>query len=570
MAYGIEEELPHFLWAYAAQCALGHQVLDKDEVLQILPQQYHQFLPLFLEKTEDQLPPDGRFDHEIHLRPGFVPPFGPIYGLSPPELSALYQWLDQNLDKKFIRESCSPAASPISFVKTKEGSLHLCVNYWGRNEGTIKNRYPLPLVKESFMQISRAKIFTKLDIRGAYNLIRMRAGEEWKTAFRTRYRLFESLVIPFGLTNTPATFQVYINDALRPFLDRFCTVYLDHILIYSENKEQHIEHVKQILEALTKAGLQVKPQKCEFHTNNVKYLGFIITTEGLRMDAAKITKIIVWPIPKKLRNVRSFLAYGNFYRRFIQDYSHLARPLTQLTKKGTPFMGSDLCQAAFERLKEAFTTAPILIHFDFDKEILVETDASDIASAGILSEPGLDGLLHPIAFFSKKHTPAECNYNIYDKRLMAVVPTFKAWRAYLVGRPVTVRSDHQNLRYFTTKRLLNQRQARWAEFLSQFNYTIEFVPGKAHGKADALSRMAGQTYEELLEDKTHRTQVIVKSQSLGLLADIPLHFGASPLKELWTEAYQADPLPNQILTILEQAVQHSRLISLAECTRHGN
>ena len=287
------------------------------------------------------------------------------------------------------------------FIKKKEGSLRLFVDYRGLNKGTINNRYPLPLVKETFMQLSRAKIFTKLDIRGAYNLIRMRAGEEWKTAFRTRYGLFESLVMPFGRTNAPAIFQAYINDSLCPFLDRFCTAYLDDILIYSENEEQHMEHVKQILEALTKAGLQVKPQICEFHTNNVEYLGFIITTEGLRMNPAKITTIIEWPIPKKLRDVRSFLGFGNFYRRFIQDYSHLARPLTQLTKKCTPFVWSDLCQAAFERFKEAFTTAPILIHFDFHKEIVVETNASDIASAHILSQPGSDGLLHPIAFFSK-------------------------------------------------------------------------------------------------------------------------------------------------------------------------
>ena len=264
----------------------------------------------------------------------------------------------------------------------------------------------------------------------------------------------------------PSTFQSYINDALHPFLDRFCTGYLDDILIYSENEEQHIEHVKQILEALTKAGLQVKPQKCEFHTNNVEYLGFMITTEGLRTDPAKITMIIEWPIPKKLGDVRSFLGFGNFYRRFIQDYSHLARPLTQLAKKGTPFVWLHLCQAAFERLKKAFTTTPILIHFDFEKPIVVETDASDIASAGILSQLGPDGLLHLIAFFSKKHSQAECNYNTYDKELMAVVSGFEEWRAYLVGRPVTLQSDYQNLRYFTTKRLLNQRQARWSELCS--------------------------------------------------------------------------------------------------------
>ena len=347
IAYGIEEKLPHFLQAYAAQCALGHKVLDKEEVLLILPKHYHEFLPLFLEKTEDQLPPHGRFDHEIPPRPGFIPPFGPIYGLSPPELSAMYKWLDKNLDKKFIRESSSPAALLILFVKKKEGSLRLCVDYRGLNEGTIKNPYPLPLVKETFMQLSRAKIFTKLDICGAYNLIHMGVGEEWKTAFPTPDRLFESFVMPFALTNARATFQAYINVALRPFLDGFCTAYLDNILISSENKEPHIAHVKQILEALTKAGLQVKPQKFKFHTNNVKYLGFIITTEVLRMNLAKITTIIPWPIPKKLRNVCSFLRVENFYRRFIQDYSHLARLQTQLIKKGTPLVWSDLCQAAF-------------------------------------------------------------------------------------------------------------------------------------------------------------------------------------------------------------------------------
>jgi len=167
----------------------------------------------------------------------------------------------------------------------------------------------------------------------------MRAGKEGKTAFCTRYGLLESLVMPFGLTNAPASLQVYINDTLRPFLDRLCPAYLDDILIYSENEEQYIEHLKQIREAFTKAGLQVKPQKCDFHTNNVAYLGFIITTEAVSMDSGKITTIIEWPVLKKLRDLRFFLPFGNLYRRFIQDSSYLARLLTQLTKKGTPFCG---------------------------------------------------------------------------------------------------------------------------------------------------------------------------------------------------------------------------------------
>src|SRR5690606_7659833 len=189
------------------------------------------------------------YDHAIPLKEGFTPPFGPLYSLSHNELKTLREWLDDNLSKGFIRASSSPAGAPILFVKKKDGSLRLCVDYRGINEGTIKNRYPLPLIKETLNQLSRAKIYTTLDIRGAYNLVRMAEGDEWKTAFRTRYGLFESLVMPFGLTNAPATFQHFINDVLRPYLDQFCTAYLDDILIYSDNLEDHVKHVRLVLQA---------------------------------------------------------------------------------------------------------------------------------------------------------------------------------------------------------------------------------------------------------------------------------------------------------------------------------
>jgi hypothetical protein len=194
------------------------------------------------------------------LKEGLTPPFGPLYSLSRHELEALKEWLEENLSKGFIRTSSSPAASPILFVKKGDGSLRLCVDYRGLNEGTIKDRYPLPLIQETLMRLSRAKYFTKLDVRGAYNLVRMREGDEWKTAFRTRYGLFESLVMPFGLTNAPATFQHFINDVLAPFLDIFATAYLDDILIYSDNLEEHRDHVKQILTVLEKNGLHLKPE----------------------------------------------------------------------------------------------------------------------------------------------------------------------------------------------------------------------------------------------------------------------------------------------------------------------
>jgi hypothetical protein len=253
--------------------------------------------------------------------------------LSRTELEALRKWLEENLSKGFIRVSSSPAGAPILFVKKGDGSLRLCVDYRGLNEGTIKNRYPLPLLHETLLRLQKAKYFTKLDIHGAYNLVRMAEGEEWKTAFRTRYGLFESLVMPFGLTNAPASFQHFINDVLRPYLDVFVTAYLDDILIYSDNLEEHRKHVLKVLEALSEVGLHLKPEKCEFHQREVKYLGFIISTSGTKMDPAKVVTIQEWPEPRNVKDVQSFLGFANFYRRFIKGYSNIVAPMTRLTGK---------------------------------------------------------------------------------------------------------------------------------------------------------------------------------------------------------------------------------------------
>jgi len=202
---------------------------EDDKIKELVPEDYHKFLPLFKKVVAEVLPPHRSYDHKIPLEEGFTPPFGPLYSLSKPELQALRQWIDENLSKGFIRASSSPAGAPVLFVKKKDGSLRLCVDYRGLNEGTIKNRYPLPLIRETLMQLSKARYYTTLDVRGAYNLLRIAEGEEWKTAFRTRYGLFESVVMPFGLTNAPVDFQRFINDVLHPFLDNFCTAYLDDI-----------------------------------------------------------------------------------------------------------------------------------------------------------------------------------------------------------------------------------------------------------------------------------------------------------------------------------------------------
>jgi hypothetical protein len=211
--------------------------------------------------------------------------------------------LDENLSKGFIHASSSPAGVPILFIKKGDGSLCLCVDDQGLNKGTIKNHYPLLLLHKTLLRLQKAKYFTKLDIHGAYNLVRMAEGEEWKTAFRTQYGLFESLVMPFGRTNTPACFQYFINDVLRPYLDVFVTAYLDDILIYSDNLDDHRKHVLKVLEALSEAGLHLKPEKYEFHQQEVKYLGFIISTSKTKMDPAKVATIQEWPEPRNVKDV---------------------------------------------------------------------------------------------------------------------------------------------------------------------------------------------------------------------------------------------------------------------------
>ena len=222
--------------------------LPNDDNAVNIPPEYQEFHSLFSEKEANKLLPHRPGDHRIPLKEGTTPLFGPLYSLSRQELEALRNWLDDNLSKGFIRTFSSPAGLPILFVTKKDGSLQLCVDYWDLNEKTIKNRYPLPLIQETLMQLSKAKWYTKLDIREAYNLIRMAEGEEWKTAFRTCYGLFESLVMPFGLTNAPATFQTYINETLAEFLDCFCSAFLDDTIVYSETYDEHVVHVRQVLQ----------------------------------------------------------------------------------------------------------------------------------------------------------------------------------------------------------------------------------------------------------------------------------------------------------------------------------
>jgi hypothetical protein len=458
---------------------------------ELVPREYHDYMDVFSETLARELPPHRDYDHQIELEENTTPPHGKLYNMSEVELKTLKDYLDDMLDKGFIRPSKSPAGAPVLFVKKKDGSLRLCVDYRGLNKITRKNRYPIPRIETLVDQLRSAKVYSKIDLRVGYNNVRIAEGDEWKTAFRTRYGAFEYLVMPFGLTNAPATFQHLMNDIFHDLVDVNVVVYLDDILIYSGNLEQHRAHVREVLQRLRKANLHARPEKCDFHTATVEYLGVIVSPDGIAMDPSKIQAILKWPVPMKIRDLQSFLGFANFYRRFIDNYSGIVIPLTRLLRKDTPWKWSPRCQEIFETLKQAFTEAPVLRHYDPDHPITLECDASDYAIAAILSQTDpATNELRPIAFHARTMIAAELNYDIYDKELLAIHDAFKQWRAYLEGAryQIQVFSDHNNLRYFTTTKQLSRRQARWAEYLSSFDYVIHYRAGRLGAKPDALTR----------------------------------------------------------------------------------
>ncbi|MBW0592092.1 hypothetical protein O181_131807 [Austropuccinia psidii MF-1] len=332
-----------------------------------------------------------------------------------------------------------------------------------------------------------ATIFSKIDLRGAYNLLRIKEGDEHLTAFRTKYGSYEYLVMPFGLTNAPASFQNLVNDIFADYLDIFVVVYLDDIMVFSSSLDEHVKHVASVLQRLRDNNLFAKASKCVFHASSVEYLGYVVSSDGLKMDSSKVQQILNWPQPKNIKALQSFLGFANFYRRFIKNYSKKISALTSLLKKDSPFIFNEEALSQFQILKEAFTTAPILSHFNPSLPTIVETDASDYALGAVLSQVNDSGK-HPIAFDSCKLLPAELNYEIHDKELLGIVWALKRWRAFLLSLSDSfeVLTDHCSLQYFMSSKVLTHCQARWAEFLSVFHFIITYPPGRIATLPDAL------------------------------------------------------------------------------------
>lgn len=501
-----------------------HQDKPKQGRMDHIPQQYHRYDKLFAEQLETKLPQHSQWDHEIELIDGSNPTISKIYPLNETQLETLRDYLNEMLELGYIRRSKSPAGYPVMFVPKKNGKLRLVVDYRRLNEITKKDRTPLPLTNELKDRLIDKKWFTALDLKGAYNLIRMKEGDEWKTAFRTKYGLYEYLVMPFGLTNAPATFQRMINTVLSEYLDVFVVVYLDDILIFSEDEKQHQEHVHKVLNKLQDANLLVDPDKSKFHQHEVEFLGHIIRPGEIAMEPAKVQAVREWKEPESVKETQGFLGFANYYRRFIKDFSKIAAPMTNATKKNDNFKWTKECGQAFEQIKEMISSEPVLIMFDPKKPAELETDASDFAVAGQLGQRDEQGRLHPVAFFSRKLQGAELNYPIYDKEFMAIVLCFEEFRHYLQGsmHKVKVYTDHKNIAYFTTTQQLNKRQLRYAETMAEFDYEILHRKGSENGRADAMSRRADyNTGQPVVHGQVFKIQDgVIHQQQLNALKRI--------------------------------------------------
>ena len=429
------------------------------------------------------LPPDRDAEFTIDLLPGTNPISLTPYRMAPAELRELKIQLQELVGKGFIQPSISPWGAPVLFVRKKDGTLRLCIDYRQLNRVTIKNRYPLPPIDDLFDQLRGARVFSKIDLRSGYYQLKIRSDDVPKTAFRTRYGHYEFLVMLFGLTNTPATFMGLMNKVFQQYLDRFIIVFIDDILVYSKSKEEHGRHLTLVLRKLREHHLYAKFSKCQFWLKEVPFLGYVISAQGIQVDSQKVAAMENWEQPRTVTEVRSFLGLAGYYRRFVQDFSILALPLTRLTRKNIKFEWDENCEQSFQQLKYSLTHAPILTLPDDNGNFEIYSDVSLNGLGCVLMQHG-----RVISYASRQLKPHEMNYHAHDLELAAIIFALKIWRHYLYGEKCKIFTDHKSLQYIFTQKDLNLRQRRWVELLSDYDCTIDYHPGRANVVADALSR----------------------------------------------------------------------------------
>jgi len=466
---------------------VAREIHDSTNVpLQIPPEVTNllaEFSDVAPEDLPDELPPMRSIQHAIDFVPGSQLPNLPAYRMNPTEHAELKRQVEELLSKGHIRESLSPCAVPALLTSKKDGTWRMCVDSRAINKITIKYRFPIPRLDDMIDVMAGACIFSKLDLRKDYHQVRIRPGDEWKTAFKTKDGLYEWLVMPFGLSNAPSTFMRVMTTIFQPFIGKFLVVYFDDILIYSKSNEEHIDHLRQVMRILRHEKFYINLKKCCFMTTSVVLLGFVVSAKGIQINPDKIKTILEWPLPTTLHAVRSFHGLATFYRRFIKGFSTLMAPITDCLKKGQ-FTWTKAATKSFEEVKKRMTEAPVLRLPDFSKVFEVACDASHVGIGGVLTQEG-----HPIAYFSEKLNEARQRYSTYDKEFYAIVQTIRYWHHYLVFKEFVLYSDHEALKYINSQKYLNSRHGKWVSFLQQYSFVIKHKAGTENRVADALSRV---------------------------------------------------------------------------------
>ena len=446
---------------------------------------FHEYHDVFA-FSDDQLGRTSLVQHTIDTGDAMPIKQRP-YRTTPENKQEIDRQVNDMLQRGVIQESISPWSSPVVLVKKKNGEMRFCIDFRCVNRVTKKDSFPMPLVADTLDALSGTQYFTTLDLKSGYWQIELDPSAREKTAFVTHNGLYEFLVMPFGLTNSGASFQRLMGHILRGLEYRFALIYIDDIIIFSKSIKEHLTHLEEVFRRLREANVKLNPKKCSFVKQKVEYLGHVVTPDGVMPNPEKVRVVRDFPVPKNLKELRTFMGLANYYRRFVKGFAYIANPLNALTKKGSKFEWTEACADAFDKLKRALISAPILAYPDFKNEFLLFVDASSTGIGFTLAQEQ-NGKEVVIAYNGRGLNQAEKNYSTTEREALALVEGIKKFQPYLFGRKFTVITDHSSLRWLMNVKDATGRLARWSLLLQQYNFEVVHRPGKAHSNADSLSR----------------------------------------------------------------------------------
>ena len=459
--------------------------------------------------TNDKLPEEQRVEHEIQVKVDSDPVKQKTRGIPYSFREDFKKTILEMKAAGMIIDSKSPWCSPVRLVKKKDGTIRVCVDFRKVNTVTIKDAYPIQKIEDLFTYLTGAFVFSTLDLASGYYQVRMKPKSQQYTAFSCEFGFYEYVAMPMGLTNACATFQRLMNGVLDGLIGKCCLVYLDDIIIFSNNVQDHLNHVKLVSQRLRDHNLKIKLSKCKFAQTQVEYLSHIISNGCIKPNPLKVASVTDFKRPTNVKGVQSFLGLVSYYRKFIRDCANLCSPLICLTTKPKAFEWTESCEYAFKLLKGMLVSVDnVLILPDYEQSFRVEADASKFGVGGVLSQQR-DGQWKPVAYFSKHLSKTESNYSASEREMLAIVLSVERFKQYVYGREFVILSDHQPLKYLLTADVPDARLARLLNRLRIYNYTIDYRMGSKHGNADALSRMVDEDEVTPLVDNLDNENNIV-------------------------------------------------------------